>query len=274
MVTTLLWASNSWGCATSSVITLTVSQRPFLEILTPPTSQLAFVDDAVSLHVEVDGTQPITYQWLHDDVEIPGANSSTWNRGTVALSDGGRYTARVTNAAGQKSATANLIVRSRVAPSFTLEPVSQTVLINSNTSFRALASGTPALSYRWRKDGVSLNDGTTISGAATPCLSLGPVLPASQGLYSVVVSNRAGSIESAPATLTVASPVPPIILTNPASAQRQVGATVTFSVSVLSAPPLSYQWRRNGRDIHAANGQFLLFASASSSSMPLPTRSF
>ncbi|MGE0478890.1 MAG: immunoglobulin domain-containing protein [Phycisphaerae bacterium] len=39
---------------------------------------------------------------------------------------------------------------------------------------------------------------------------------------------------------------PPVITTPPADATRQVGQSVTFSVSASGLAPLSYQWRRNG----------------------------
>lgn len=43
-----------------------------------------------------------------------------------------------------------------------------------------------------------------------------------------------------------------IIVSQPSSATRNTGATVTFSVSVLGTPPFMYQWYKNGSPISGA----------------------
>ena len=42
------------------------------------------------------------------------------------------------------------------------------------------------------------------------------------------------------------APLPPTILTQPASRSVNAGTKVTFKVKATGAPPLSYQWQRNG----------------------------
>ena len=83
------------------------------------------------------------------------------------------------------------------APSITTPPVSQTVNEWQSASFTVATSGFP-LSYQWRKDGVDL------AGATSATYSLTLTQTNQAGSYTVVVSNPAGSVTSAPpAVLTV-----------------------------------------------------------------------
>ena len=122
-----------------------------------------------------------------------------------------------------KSITANF---APLAPSITTQPVSQTVTTGSNVTFTVAASGAPPLTYQWKKNGVA------IAGATTDTLSLSNVQLSDAGIYTVTVSNSAGSVESAPATLSVTSPSGLIIM-NDSFAD---GERLTL------APPASATW--------------------------------
>jgi hypothetical protein len=98
------------------------------------------------------------------------------------------------------SAGATLTVNSvTVAPTITTQPASQTVNAGANVSFTVVASGTAPLSYQWQKNGTSISDATSAT------LTLSSVTTDSAGSYTVRVSNTAGSVTSAAATLTVQS---------------------------------------------------------------------
>ena len=72
-------------------------------------------------------------------------------------------------------------------------------------------------------------------------------------LFTVVVSNSAGSVTSNAATLTVnPAPVAPSITTQPANQTVTAGQTATFSVTATGTAPLSYQWQKNGTAISGA----------------------
>jgi hypothetical protein len=72
-------------------------------------------------------------------------------------------------------------------------------------------------------------------------------------MFSVVVTNSAGSATSNNATLTVnAAAVAPSITAQPASQTVTAGQTATFSVSASGTAPLSYQWRKNGTNVSGA----------------------
>ncbi len=133
-----------------------------------------------------------------------------------------------------------------VAPSITAQPASQTVNAGQNVSFSVTASGSSPLSYQWLKNGAALGSATNAT------LNLAAVTASSAGNYSVTVSNSAGAVTSATATLTVNTVTAPTITTQPASRSAAVGSSVTFSVTASGTSPFSYVWRKNGVAIAGA----------------------
>lgn len=98
-----------------------------------------------------------------------------------------------------------------MAPQITSQPQSQSVVMGQQASFAVQAWGTAPLSYQWTFNG------TPIAGATNSFLSLNRVRMNDYGTIMVVVSNAAGSVISAPATLTVLSiVVTPPTITSPA----------------------------------------------------------
>src|SRR6185503_18631274 len=79
-------------------------------------------------------------------------------------------------------------------PAITAAPISLNLSVGTTGSFTVAASGEGPLSFQWRRDG------TNLPGATDLMLTVA-ALAANQGVYSVTVSNSAGSVESAGATL-------------------------------------------------------------------------
>ncbi|MEI7730246.1 MAG: MBG domain-containing protein [Verrucomicrobiota bacterium] len=94
-----------------------------------------------------------------------------------------------------------------VAPGIATQPTSCTNVAGAVATFMVTATGVP-LNYTWRKNGAPLTDGGNISGSATAILSLNNVSAADQGSYSVVITNRLGSVTSSNATLAVITGLP------------------------------------------------------------------
>lgn len=84
------------------------------------------------------------------------------------------------------------------APLITAQPSDLTVIAGQPATFSVAANGDAPITYQWRRGGVNI-DGAT---AASYTLAL-PQLADSGSVWSVVVSNAAGSMTSAGATLTV-----------------------------------------------------------------------
>ena len=88
-----------------------------------------------------------------------------------------------------------------------------------------------------------MSDGGRVSGAGSTTLTISNVLGDDGGSYTVVVSNAAASVTSAPpAVLRVLDPV---ITHQPLSQECIAGASVAFSVEAYGTTP-AYQWLRNG----------------------------
>jgi len=199
--------SNVAGSVTSSAANLTVNVPP--SITTQPSSQTVTEGANVSFSVVASGTAPLSYQWRKDGVNVAGANSATLTLSGVTLSQAGSYSCVVGNVAGSLSSslatlTVNAVV---VAPSFTLQPTSQTVDVGGSVSFIVACAGSNPISYQWRFNG------TNIAGATSSLLSLANVTALQSGAYDCVASNAAGVKTSSVAILTVSVPVSPSLFT-------------------------------------------------------------
>ncbi len=246
--------SNAAGSATSANATLTVTSAAVAPtIVTQPASVSVTAPQAASFSVTAAGTAPLAYQWRRNGIAIPGATSATYIVASTATGDSGaQFSVQVSNAAGSvTSAPATLSVgAAMVAPVIATPPTSKTVVAGQTASFSVTATGSAPLAYQWRRNGSAIA-GATGASYTTPATVVGD----SGALFSVVVSNAAGSATSTNATLTVTpAPVAPAIVTPPANATVAAGAAATFSVMASGTAPLAYQWSRNGTPIVGATG--------------------
>jgi hypothetical protein len=123
------------------------------------------------------------------------------------------------------------------APVITSQPASQAVTVGQTATFSVAASGSPAPTYQWLKNGIA------ITGATAPQFSLPNSQSADAGNYQVSVSNRAGTVASAIAGLTVNNPASgPVFTLQPSPVAGLSGGSATFTVVVASTKALSYQW--------------------------------
>jgi Carboxypeptidase regulatory-like domain/Immunoglobulin I-set domain len=141
-----------------------------------------------------------------------------------------------------------------VAPSFVAQPSAWFGALGESAVFIGFASGSQPLKYQWRRNGVNIV-GATYEYLITGALSLAD----SGAKFSVVVSNSAGSITSADASVTVnAPPPPPAALTvpaftqQPASATLVVGQSATFTAAATGNPAPTFQWKVGGVNISGA----------------------
>ena len=87
-------------------------------------------------------------------------------------------------------------------PLFLLQqPLSQTAGLSSNLTLRVTALGSPPIFYQWRFDGAD------IPGATASSLTVSNLHAAKEGAYQMLASNRAGSANSARATVLLDNPV-------------------------------------------------------------------
>lgn len=130
------------------------------------------------------------------------------------------------------------------------QPQSTNVIAGSTANFSVQAGGTAPFAYQWFKDGL-----TPLAGATNATLTITNVQLADEGLYSVVVSNSAGTLASGSASLGVW--VPPVITVQPQPRTNVAGEAAVFSVSAAGTPPFLYQWSKDGANLLGANGAAL-----------------
>jgi internalin A len=151
------------------------------------------------LTVTATGFGLLNYQWQFNGVSVVAATNTSLALTNVQTANAGSYTVVVTNTLG--SVTSAIAVLTVLMPaSIMSQPQSRTNFMGSDASFSVTASGTPTPTCQWQFDGA------IIPGATGTNLLRSAVQFADAGAYRVVVTNVAGSVTSAVATLTVACP--------------------------------------------------------------------
>ena len=97
------------------------------------------------------------------------------------------------------NANKNIAANFAQGPQITAQPQSVTAGSGTDVTFNVTATGTQPLGFQWR-----FND-SPINGATGSSLVVSNVQTTSVGLYTVVVSNVAGSVTSNPASLEIAN---------------------------------------------------------------------
>jgi hypothetical protein len=88
-------------------------------------------------------------------------------------------------------------------PAITTQPTAQAVASGASAAFTVVATGVPAPTYQWQKDGVNC----TGASATTATFTLAAAAVTDAGTYTVIVTNAAGSVTSSGATLSVTPPI-------------------------------------------------------------------
>ncbi len=288
--------TNVAGSVTSAVSTLTVTAAPVVGTapvinVQPVASQTIVAGASASFSVDATGTPTPAYQWRKGGVAITGATSASFTIASVSSGDAASYTVLVSNSAGSVTSAASTLIVSEPAaggsggsgggggsvggggavgggvtasaPVILLQPVpNQTVVAGSGATMAVSATGSPAPSYQWRKNGAA------ISGATSANFTIPAASSTDAGTYTVMVSNSAGSVVSSGSILAVeisSTTSKPVITTQPVSQLVADGAAARFTVGVSGSASL--QWRKNGYNIPGATAPSLSFSSVSSSNV-------
>ncbi len=202
------------------------------------------------------------FQWQKNGAHIIGATGTELRLVNLGMSDAATYTVVATNAAGAATSNAVALVvgggvapppsggLSQVAPAITAQPQSQTVSAGASVTLTAAASGTPAPTIVWYRNGL------TFGGWTGATLRLESVTSNDTGAYTVVATNAAGVATSNAVTLVVGggvapppsgglSQVAPAITAQPQSQTVSAGASVMLTAAASGTPAPSYQWQKN-----------------------------
>jgi hypothetical protein len=173
-----------------------------------------------------------------------GAYASTYPPGSTSFFDGGIddlsfYSTALSPAAIQaiyNAASAGKCVVS-IPPFIVVQPQNTAVLPGASATFAVLASGSVPLSYQWMLNGAAIPSETNVS-LTLPTVSY----PQNGNLYSVLVTNSAGSASSTNAILTIIN-TPPLISTIPDQQVpfNTVAGPLSFTVTDAESPADSLQ---------------------------------
>ena len=159
----------------------------------------AYGDAPFSLTTTASSGLPVSYASSNPAVATVNGNTVT----IVGLGSTTITASQVGNSNYNPATNVNQTLNVVVSPSITTQPVARLAGTGTGTMFAVVANGTAALSYQWKKNGTTLADGGTISGATTATLSLSNLTTGDVGNYTVVVANAGGTATSNAATLTV-----------------------------------------------------------------------
>lgn len=194
------------------------------KITSEPADTAAAPGSPLLLSVSALG-EPLQYQWFRNNQPLPEQTGPQLQRAAATAADAGNYHVIVQNALGQ-AASRTAKVEIYPAPVITVQPVSRTVDQNKNASLSVTATGSN-LTYQWRRGSQP------VIGATSRALSFPKAQGTDAGVYSVIVSNGAGSVASDPATLTIILPpvVTPLALT-----EATVGQPYDFQLTAQNSP--------------------------------------
>jgi alpha-tubulin suppressor-like RCC1 family protein len=206
----IAWGQNDAGQTTvpatlSNVTAVAAGTYQSLAVLDggPPFLSAAPVDatvdaDATARFVgRATGALPLSYQWQRNGGDIAGATNAALLLPAAQPADAGAFTLVVSNAFGAVTSAPAILTVIGKPPAIVAQPRGQVVSPGWDVTLAVTATGTEPLAYQWFFNGVDVPDETNAS-LAFPGVKL-----ADGGDYFVVISNVAGAVTSAVATLAV-----------------------------------------------------------------------
>jgi len=178
------------GTSPNEFIDVNISfSSPPATITEHPTNFTVLQGGTATFSVTAAGTGPISYQWVFNSVNIPGATSSTLTLNNVTTNQAGTYFVRVTNPGGTvNSSNAVLTVNSTNLSSGGLlahwrfdEAPGATVALDSTGSFNGTNSATGAAFVAGGRAGNALS----LTRAQNGFVNMGDVLSLSSGNYTL-----------------------------------------------------------------------------------------
>ncbi|XP_025060802.1 hemicentin-2 [Alligator sinensis] len=211
---------------------------------------IATANNSLSIPCHVTGFPAPSVQWLKDDRPAGEQDGVVTAKGSqtlliphVRLSDGGLYTCKASNKAG--SARAEVQVSVQEPPSVSIVGVeSLSIAFQHALAVQCLATGTPAPSIAWWKDGSTL-------AARGGLLQIEQVDLMDEGVYSCIATNPAGEEKQ---DVTVKVLVPPNI--EPGEVNQTVLEDSPVSLECLASgvPAPSVSWFKGPWQISAGPG--------------------
>ncbi|CAK6971319.1 hemicentin-1 [Scomber scombrus] len=220
-----------------------------------PTERKVVLSKPLILECEAGGYPTPSLTWLKDGVPVrDGESVRVIDQGkkieilSATVSDSGRYVCVATSIAGEKEVKYDVRV---LVPPFIDgggDVTDSTVIINSPLELECHATGTPAPSITWYKDGKPVRQGEGLRVASNGRrLVVSRAQVSDTARFQCVATNEAGDHER---DFNVVVHVPPSIRTT-GPAERAVVLHKPISLECISSgiPPPSITWLKDGRPV-------------------------
>lgn len=228
---------------------LTSNEANLAVLSSQPTSIVRCAGQTAVFSVDArSGSANISYQWSKNGVAITNATSNLLILQDVSNADNGNYSVSIT-AGGLNVNSLNAALSVNAATVITVQPISTTKFATQGHLFTANATGSGSVTFQW------LKDANVITGATSPSLNISNISSSSAGNYTLEVTGACGTVYSDDAALSVISAVP-------TSKTVCAGSSTSFSTTVSSPSPVSYQWRRDGSSISGQTNSSLNLSNA------------
>jgi hypothetical protein len=174
-----------------------------LIILQQPGSRSVYVGSNVTFSIMATGSAP-AFQWRCNGTNLAGATNSTFTLTNVQIVNEGDFSVIVSNSYGAVLSS-NATLFALLRPAFTAQPLSQSVVAGGTVTLSAGITGYPLpFAFRWIKGGSTITNITgNNSNSFITFTNIQPPVPPGQLTYRVLVTNLAGSANSATAIITV-----------------------------------------------------------------------
>ena len=197
-----------WGAINFNTFASVVANAPCVgpSIASNPNNATVCNGGQATFDFAASGSTPMTFQWrrgttnLSNGVNISGANTSSLTINAAGPADAASdYNCVATNSCGSAT-SANVTLTVNTGAAIVTQPPATLNKCQDGTSFTisVVASGSPAPTYQWLKNNVSIS-GATNSTYTSPA----PATSADNGIYRCTVTNSCGIAPSNECTVTV-----------------------------------------------------------------------
>jgi alpha-tubulin suppressor-like RCC1 family protein len=218
--TVAVWGDNTYGqtnvpAAASNVVAVAAGDSHNLVLVgngqpvitRPPVGGNVSLGRNFTLQAAVSGAAPLSYQWLFNGTNLPGATNLTLSLSNLSSNNAGSYQLVASNALGwAASLPVPLQVWNNASLSLLGQPASQTNYQSSRFTLNVSAAGNGPVFYQWNlaTNVVTGLGGISIPGATNADLIFDPAMATNTGYYYCVITNQSkGGITSALANIRV-----------------------------------------------------------------------